>query len=69
VETEYGELTIEEFSIEESRKCHFVFLAVSGEFALENAPKITENNGPYVIDNSSAFRYHPEIPLVASFIF
>lgn len=64
VDTEFGPLSIIEFSIEEARKCDFVFLAVSGEFALENAPKIVENNGPYVIDNSSAFRYMEHIPLV-----
>lgn len=30
--------------------------AVSGTFALEYAPQIAKDNGPYVIDNSSAFR-------------
>lgn len=62
--TSLGEQTVEEFTIESARECDFIFLAVSGEFALEYAPKIVENNGPYVIDNSSAFRYMPEIPLV-----
>ena len=63
-ETPFGSVIIEEFSVEASRECHYVFLAVSGEFALEHAKSICENNGPYVIDNSSAFRYMPEIPLV-----
>jgi len=63
-ETPFGSVVIEEFSVEASRECHYVFLAVSGEFALEHAKAICENNGPYVIDNSSAFRYMPEIPLV-----
>lgn len=66
--TEFGEIVIEEFTIEESRKCDVIFLAVSGDFALENVPKIIENNGPYVIDNSSAFRYTDSVPLVVSTI-
>ena len=37
---------------------------MSGTFALEYAPQISKNNGPYVIDNSSAFRYDDHIPLV-----
>lgn len=64
IDTEFGSITIEEFSIEASRSCHFVFLAVSGEFALENAQKICAGDGPVVIDNSSAFRYDVDIPLV-----
>jgi aspartate-semialdehyde dehydrogenase len=67
--TDYGDLFLEAFSVEECRKCHFVFLAVSSSFALEFATKITENNGPVVIDNSSGFRYNPEMPLVVSSIF
>lgn len=64
IETEYGTLVIEEFSVEASRSCDVVFLAVSGEFALEHARAISAGDGPIVIDNSSAFRYMPEIPLV-----
>ena len=41
-----------------------VFLAVSGDFALEWVDKISENDGPLVIDNSSAFRYVDDVPLV-----
>lgn len=41
-----------------------MFLAVSGEFALEEAPKIVAEDGPFVIDNSSAFRYMNDIPLI-----
>lgn len=66
VHTAFGDQTCEVFSVEEARKCDFVFLAVSGDFALEYAPQIVADNGPYVIDNSSAFRYMPEIPLVVS---
>lgn len=62
--TDYGDLTVEEYTIETARTCDFVFLAVSGDFALENAFKLIEGDGPIVIDNSSAFRYMDHIPLV-----
>lgn len=64
IETDYGPVVIEEFTVEASRSCHVVFLAVSGDFALEHARAISAGDGPVVIDNSSAFRYMPEIPLV-----
>lgn len=64
VETPYGSIVIEEFSVEATKCCKFIFLAVSGDFALQYARQISEGDGPIVIDNSSAFRYMPEIPLV-----
>ena len=64
ITTEYGEVTVEEYKLETARQCDFIFLAVSGDFALENAPKLIEGDGPIVIDNSSAFRYKAAIPLV-----
>jgi len=63
-ETPLGDVTIEAFSLEEARKCDVVFLAVSGDFALEWAEKLAADDGPLVIDNSSAFRYDPEVALV-----
>lgn len=66
INTDYGDLIVEEYTIEVARKCQLVFLAVSGDFALENAKLLIESDGPIVIDNSSAFRYDPEIPLVVS---
>ncbi len=62
--TEYGNIFVEEYALASARSCQLVFLAVSGEFALENALLISENNGPFVIDNSSAFRYDQNVPLV-----
>ena len=56
-ETPFGSLEIQEFSLETARACDVVFLAVSGDFALEWVDKITADDGPLVIDNSSAFRY------------
>jgi len=62
--TPFGEKTIEEFTLEAARECDVVFLAVSGDFALEWVPKITADDGPLVIDNSSAYRYDDDVPLV-----
>lgn len=65
IPTCYGDIIIEEFQVNTCRSsCDVVFLAVSGEFALENAPKLAADNGPFVIDNSSAFRYMDHIPLI-----
>ncbi|CAM9403784.1 unnamed protein product [Ectocarpus sp. 13 AM-2016] len=63
-ETPMGEVTIQEFSLESARDCDFVFLAVGGDFAKEYAEKLTEGSGPIVIDNSSAWRMDPDVPLV-----
>merc|ERR1719247_3230320 len=62
--TPFGEKKIEEFTLESARACDVVFLAVSGDFALEWVPKITADGGPLVIDNSSAYRYDDNVPLV-----
>jgi len=64
METPFGEKNIEEFTLEAARACDVVFLAVSGDFALEWVDKITADDGPLVIDNSSAYRYDPTVPLV-----
>merc|ERR1719335_1087881 len=69
VDTPYGPMKVEPFSVEASHKCHIVLMAVSGGFATEFAPKITAG-GPadgvksVVIDNSSAWRYDKDVPLV-----
>ena len=62
--TPFGEKMIEEFTLESARSCDVVFLAVSGDFSLEWVPKLTADDGPLVIDNSSAYRYDDEVPLV-----
>mmetsp|Transcript_4099 Transcript_4099/g.8265 ORF Transcript_4099/g.8265 Transcript_4099/m.8265 type:complete len:412 (-) Transcript_4099:89-1324(-) len=66
IETEkYGDVTVELFDVKKARECDVVFLAVSGDFALEHAKAITEgDDGAVCIDNSSAFRYDKDIPLV-----
>merc|ERR1711988_753859 len=62
--TSLGDKVIQPFDVDEARKLDVVFLAVSGDFALEFGPKLTENDGPVVIDNSSAWRYDPDVPLI-----
>jgi len=64
MDTPFGKLTIEEFTLDAARSMDVVFLAVSGDFALEWVPKLTADGGPLVIDNSSAYRYDPTVPLV-----
>jgi aspartate-semialdehyde dehydrogenase len=65
VDTKFGEVEVELFDVAKARECDVVFLAVSGDFALEHAEAICAgDDGAVVIDNSSAFRYKPEIPLV-----
>lgn len=63
VETPYGALTLQEYALDLVKDCDVVLLAVSGDFAKAHAPAIAAA-GPLVIDNSSAFRYDPEIPLI-----
>mmetsp|Transcript_5393 Transcript_5393/g.7079 ORF Transcript_5393/g.7079 Transcript_5393/m.7079 type:complete len:410 (-) Transcript_5393:178-1407(-) len=65
VETEkYGTIQVELFDVAKARECDVVFLAVSGDFALEHAEAISAgDDGAVVIDNSSAFRYNPDVPL------
>jgi len=61
----FGEVPVELFDVAAARECDVVFLAVSGEFALEHAKAISEGeDGAVVIYNSSAFRYDKDIPLV-----
>ncbi|MNL11726.1 Aspartate-semialdehyde dehydrogenase [compost metagenome] len=53
---------IEPFSVEACADCDVVFLCVSGEFSLEYGPALAQAS--VVIDNSSAFRYHIDVPLL-----
>mmetsp|Transcript_37486 Transcript_37486/g.38174 ORF Transcript_37486/g.38174 Transcript_37486/m.38174 type:complete len:384 (-) Transcript_37486:108-1259(-) len=59
----YGKLTMETFSFEEASKLTAILLAVGGDFSLEWAEKLAAA-GVLVIDNSSAFRYKDDVPLV-----
>lgn len=65
VSTPFGDVVIDLFSVEKATKLDYVFLAVSGDFSLQYANALASvPNGPVVIDNSSAFRYDPAVPLV-----
>jgi len=63
VSTKFGELVIEEFSVDKFEGQDFVFFATSGSHAKEFAP-IAAEKGAIVIDNSSAFRLDDNVPLV-----
>ncbi len=63
METPYGAIALQEYTLDLVKDCDVVLLAVSGDFAKAQAPAIAAA-GPLVIDNSSAFRYEPEIPLI-----
>jgi len=64
MQTKFGPITVELFSPELARETDFLFLAASGTFAKEHANALTAPGGPVVIDNSSAFRLDPKVPLV-----
>lgn len=61
----FGPQVIEEFDCDLvlSKDYDYIFLAVSGAFSLEYGKKLA-SKGAYVIDNSSAFRYEADVPLV-----
>jgi aspartate-semialdehyde dehydrogenase len=59
-----GEITIEETSaVSFTRDDEIVFLSASGEASRQFAP-LAAANGSFVIDDSSAFRQDPAVPLV-----
>ncbi|GMH57105.1 hypothetical protein TrLO_g11434 [Triparma laevis f. longispina] len=62
VSTKFGDVTVELFDQASAKECDVCFLAVSGDFALEHAREISKDC--IVIDNSSAFRYEDDVPLV-----
>ena len=53
---------LQAFSVDHAASCDAVFLCVSGGFSLEYGPLLAKNS--YVIDNSSAFRYADDVPLI-----
>jgi aspartate-semialdehyde dehydrogenase len=64
METSYGEKEVELFTLARAQECDIVLMAVSGGFSTEWSPQIVANKKTVVVDNSSAFRYNDEIPLV-----
>ncbi|HPA37462.1 MAG TPA: aspartate-semialdehyde dehydrogenase, partial [Phenylobacterium sp.] len=65
VEVSFGEQIVRCEDIEQFdfSKVDLVLMSVSGSFSKEWSPKIGAA-GPIVIDNSSAFRMDPDVPLV-----
>ena len=60
-----SEITVDVFTVEEGAKCDVLLLASTSDFAKENCDKVFAlNKNCIIIDNSSAFRYTDEIPLV-----
>lgn len=64
VATPFGSVSIEEFDLDKARGLDVIFLAVGGDFSKEYAIKLSATDGPVVIDNSSAFRLDPSVPLI-----
>lgn len=62
VETKFGTVTIEDFSLDRAKELDVVFVSVSGDFSKEWCHKMADG-GAVVIDNSSAFRYDKDISL------
>ncbi|MFO0291788.1 MAG: aspartate-semialdehyde dehydrogenase [Rhodospirillales bacterium] len=63
IATPFGDIAVQPFSLEATAGCDVVLMAVSGEFSKEWAQRIAAQ-GSVVIDNSSAWRYDPAVPLV-----
>lgn len=63
--TAFGDVEVEPFTLEAAHQCEIILMAVSGGFSTDWAEKIA--GGPkntVVIDNSSAWRLDPDVPLV-----
>ncbi len=50
------------FSVQRAADCDIIFLCVSGHFALQYGEALAKHS--FVVDNSSAFRYHDNVPLL-----
>lgn len=57
-------VAVKAFNLADVRKCDYVLMSAGGTFSKENSPKICADQGPIVIDNSSAWRMDKEIPLI-----
>ena len=65
LKTKFGHKMIEEFNVEEARKCDVNFLSVNGDFSRRYARALSYGDGgSIVIDNSSEFRLDEDVPLI-----
>lgn len=63
IETKWGTVTVENSETCDYSQLDIAFFAISGDWSKANAQKAVDA-GCVVIDNSSAFRYQDEIPLI-----
>ena len=64
LKTPFGQIKIDLFDIKSARDMDINFIAVSGDFSKKFAKALSYKDGSIVIDNSSAFRLDPNVPLV-----
>lgn len=62
--TTWGDISVEAFAMDKMEGLDVVFLAASGDFAKQHADRIAEVVKGLVVDNSSALRLRPDVPLV-----
>jgi aspartate-semialdehyde dehydrogenase len=62
-ETPFGEMVVELADTADYSELELAFFAIGKGWPEENAPKAIAA-GCYVIDNSSTFRYEPDVPLI-----
>ncbi len=63
INTPFGKITIENANLANYSNLDIAFWAISSKWSKENFSKI-KNSNCYIIDNSSAFRYDKNIPLI-----
>jgi len=63
IQTPFGTKLVENANQANYSELDLAFFAIGSNWAKENAQKATEQ-GCYVIDNSSTFRYDPQVPLI-----
>ena len=58
------DIKIEEYNRDIPINTNITFLAVGGDFSKKESPFILNNSDTTIIDNSSAFRYTTDVPLI-----
>jgi len=65
IDTAFGKVPVEDFSLEAAQECDICFFAVADSVSEEYGMKVAGGpNSTVVIDNSSVFRYTEGVPLV-----
>jgi len=65
LDTYLGEVTIEDLAMMDPEGIDIALFSAGGGRSLEHAPRFVES-GAVVVDNSSAFRMDPDVPLVVA---